>query len=439
MSDYYGYLLAVLGLAICVVSGLAWKLAIMSAIVVILAMCGNEALERSPEQRPGIVRKFTFKNQFDGKANIMQGISFGPWFEILRNRWRHIDWRTYWLRVLHITVLSLINSVLALLESVIYGSAVEGTKINERPVFILGHPRTGTTHLFNVLSKDTEQFIFPNTFQCGFPNGMLTLEKYSYLFAGLIDKKRPMDNMYLDFSQPQEDELALNVLTAGTSPYMPLVFMNREPEFRDFFSFEKATLSDKARWVGALKHFMKKVTFSASLAPGAKKERRLLLKSPVHCSRAKLLHQLFPKAQFVYIHRNPYVVWKSAVNMADTTYWHSYLAKPTDEHITEFILNQYEVLFEDYIEARKTIPKEQLREISFQELTDDPIGSIGSLYKYFGWDSFQDAKPLMESYLAGLATYRKNTFVPLDDKERSYIYKRWKRSFDEFGYKEQEI
>ena len=32
--------------------------------------------------------------------------------------------------------------------------------------------------------------------------------------------------------------------------------------------------------------------------------------------------QLFPKAQFIYMHRDPVDVFVSAANMADTTYWY---------------------------------------------------------------------------------------------------------------------
>ena len=53
---------------------------------------------------------------------------------------------------------------------------------------------------------------------------------------------------------------------------------------------------------------------------GGGAERRLLLKSPVHTSRIKILLQLYPDAQFVFIHRDPYTVFKSAANMADTTW-----------------------------------------------------------------------------------------------------------------------
>ena len=53
---------------------------------------------------------------------------------------------------------------------------------------------------------------------------------------------------------------------------------------------------------------------------GGGAERRLLLKSPVHTARIKILLQLYPDAQFVFIHRDPYTVFKSAANMADTTW-----------------------------------------------------------------------------------------------------------------------
>lgn len=47
----------------------------------------------------------------------------------------------------------------------------------------------------------------------------------------------------------------------------------------------------------------------------------LLIKSPVHTARVRLVLGLFPRARFLYIHRDPYEVFQSAVHMADTYYW----------------------------------------------------------------------------------------------------------------------
>ena len=63
-------------------------------------------------------------------------------------------------------------------------------------MFILGHPRTGTTHLFNLLSLDSK-FAYTNTFQAGFPSGFLLLERFKVYLKNVVDNKRPMDNMAL--------------------------------------------------------------------------------------------------------------------------------------------------------------------------------------------------------------------------------------------------
>ena len=47
------------------------------------------------------------------------------------------------------------------------------------------------------------------------------------LFCSVIDRTRPMDNMPLHFDLPQEDEIAINVLSSGRSYYMPLWFMRQ--------------------------------------------------------------------------------------------------------------------------------------------------------------------------------------------------------------------
>ena len=80
-------------------------------------------------------------------------------------------------------------------------------------------------------------------------------------------------------------------------------------------------------------YFLKKIQFAAAA-------RRLLLKSPVHTARVKLLREMFPKATFIFVQRHPYEVFKSAVTMADRYYWQCYPQKPRVEDVQEFILYQ---------------------------------------------------------------------------------------------------
>ena len=46
------------------------------------------------------------------------------------------------------------------------------------------------------------------------------------------------------------------------------------------------------------------------------------------------------------IHENRRVqVFQSAAHMADTYYWYTYLERPSDDAINDFILDQYDVLY----------------------------------------------------------------------------------------------
>ncbi len=53
--------------------------------------------------------------------------------------------------------------------------------------------------------------LIDQTHQCGFPAACLWLEPFRFLLNGVLTKTRPMDNIPLTMSVPQEDELAVTV------------------------------------------------------------------------------------------------------------------------------------------------------------------------------------------------------------------------------------
>ena len=55
---------------------------------------------------------------------------------------------------------------------------------------------------------------------------------------------------------------------------------------------------------------------------------RLLLKSPCHTGRIRHLLQLYPNAQFVFVHRHPIDVFLSSVHSTNTTYGYMFLQRP---------------------------------------------------------------------------------------------------------------
>lgn len=239
--------------------------------------------------------KFQPKFQKSTKNNPMSGICFFALVEIFSKRWRQIDYLTYWPRILVISLLSILNSLLAVVEYLLFESSIRQTRPNPRPVFILGHPRTGTTLLHSLVALDEGQFDVCTTFCAGFPSCFLWFERIGKeMFRGILDETRPMDNVVLDFDLPQEDELATNVLSAGTSPYMPLFFMSQEPDFRPYYAFDDHASGDeklspeemataRKRWGSAFYYLCQKLTLRSLRMKQA--ALRLVLKSPVHTAR----------------------------------------------------------------------------------------------------------------------------------------------------------
>lgn len=191
----------------------------------------------------GASLSFTRKNVYSTKNNPLCGITFFTWLKMLFKFGHWIELK-YYFRVLFISVLSMINLVLSWVEAWKYSALIEAVDLPDDPVFIVGHPRTGTTLVHNLLSSDHDNFFYCSTFCAGFPSAFLWFEKFGKkLFASAMEKTRPMDSMPLHFDLPQEDELATNMLSGGYSYYMPLWFMKQEPFFRRYLDFSSVRLA----------------------------------------------------------------------------------------------------------------------------------------------------------------------------------------------------
>ena len=237
---------------------------------------------------------------------------------------------------------------------------------DQPPVFILGHPRTGTTLLHSLLALDEERFAICDTFMVGFPHCFLWFEKAGkYLFADLLSSTRPMDNMQLHFDLPQEDELGTNLLGGCTvSAYNSLIFMRDEKEYRKYQCFleDEVSKDDVEKWTHCFKTLIAKIKMRDLLRDRSRKKgdarrqpRQLVLKSPCHTGRVRLLLKLFPKAKFVFIHRNPYEVFISGAHMASTTYGWMFLQQPRDVDLQEYILGQGEILHNEYFACKEDV------------------------------------------------------------------------------------
>lgn len=365
------------------------------------------------------------KHQWSIGHNYMTGITFGAWMRLLRQNRFHIS-PAYLHRAAFITFASLTNSASAFAEHLAYGKAIQRTEITRPPVFILGHWRSGTTLLHDLLAQDTAQFNFANTYQVVNPlTFLLTENLFTRMLAGLLPATRPMDNMALKFTSAQEDEFA-PLLISLMSVYLGISFPRRTPDYEKYLSFKNVPRADVAAWQAAFMLFCKKL----SLNDG----RSLLLKSPPHTARIKILLEMFPDARFVHIHRDPYRVFESQRHFFDTAGWYTYLQRPDLDAIDEGILQRHETMYDAYFEDLPLIPKDHFCEVRFTDLEAGPEQEVARIYDALSLDFSPQYQGDLAAYVAGLSGYRKNDFCGLDSAEKALVAARWQRSFDHGGY-----
>jgi omega-hydroxy-beta-dihydromenaquinone-9 sulfotransferase len=92
-------------------------------------------------------------------APLWIGCNFTAWTRLaIHNRFA-VHWSRWHYAVLY-TVLSVVNSFLGMWQRIVFGRRVAHTAIADAPIFIVGHWRTGTTMLHEMLVLDDHRTTF---------------------------------------------------------------------------------------------------------------------------------------------------------------------------------------------------------------------------------------------------------------------------------------
>jgi omega-hydroxy-beta-dihydromenaquinone-9 sulfotransferase len=345
---------------------------------------------------------------------MWQGCTLGAWCRLLfRNRLAvHLP---FWHIIFVDTFVCLGHSVLRLVQTLLFGRAIARTPLAGPPIFIVGHWRTGTTLLHELMVQDA-RFGFPTTYECVDPNHFLLTEGlFSRWFQFLMPKHRPMDRMKVGFERPQEDEFAMCMLGLP-SPYLTIAFPNRPPIDQEYLDPAGMPPRALARWKRGFLDFVKTVTF--------KQKKRLVLKSPPHTARIKVLHEMFPDALFVRIVRDPYVVFPSTVKLWKSLYDTHGFQTPTFAGLEEFVFATFLKMDERFEEGRRLLEPEQICDVRYENLVADPEGTIRSIYERLNLGGWEEMRPRLAAFTATLRGYETNKYE-LSAEEREAIRRRW--------------
>ena len=309
--------------------------------------------------------------------------------------------REFMARYLGLLFCDALFAPMRLWQSMAYGRRIAREELHPEPLFLLGFWRSGTTLLHNLLSMD-QRWGFVNTYQAAMPDVFLAGQnRVRRMIEKSLPPNRGVDNIPVDFSMPQEEEIAM-MCSSGLSPYAFLHFPRTAEKALDYlFVEERLDARERAEWKREFTRLLK----TASYYMGGKP---LLLKSPSNTSRITALLELFPSAKFVYIQRDPYDTVRSYERLLRLMNdWHA-LQRSDFDGLLMKQLEVYRDMAMAYLEQRELIPSGRLVEIRYEELEQDKVGQIRRIYDALGLDGYDEFEPRLAEYVASIEGFQKN-------------------------------
>lgn len=365
------------------------------------------------------------------KGNLMQPLALGSfrnWVSLLKEQ--EVPPR-FWGRAMYVSLTSLLFAPVRAYQHWRYDRVFARVQVKQAPIFVLGHWRSGTTHLHNLLTQD-RRFGYVSALQVIAPDFFYVAgESFKTLLRKGTPENRMIDNMAWSIDSPQEEEMALG----NMSPHSFYLFWSFPQKAQEYFQryavFEDASREMIEEWKAAYVDVLKKATLNM-------KGRRLVVKNPVNTGRIPVLLEMFPNAKFIFLHRNPYDVFLSTRNLYRKTLPHSQLQEISDAEVDKNILTFYEGLLRHYLRDRELVPKQNLIEISYAALDENPMSTIRRIYQRLNFWHFSRVRGRLRQYLDSLSGYKKNRYeISAEDIRK--VNARWQFAFDAWGYERREM
>ena len=340
---------------------------------------------------------------------------------LLRRHW-HLSASRY-VRIAIVLGLSLMLQRHIRREERLYRETVQYTPIQEDPVFITGHWRSGTTFLHYLMALDRDAFACPTNYQCFFPTIFLTVKEHSWVYRMLKramgTRTRLIDNMPFDLASPQEEEWMY--IPEGAFSYVEKLFFPKTAVL-DLEETLRLSTDEKTRDV-TLKIF-KKLTFAHN--------RRILSKSPGHVSRIPLLRELFPKGRFVFLVRNPYEVVVSM--MRAKTILGNLLSLQRHQGYDIVSTSKFLAFYFEIMKRNLGLlePAEYLI-LRYEDLVKEPLASVKAIYEALGIEYSEKFEEALRAELASFRDYKRNVFE-ITGEMKEVVYRECQPIFEEFGY-----
>ena len=267
------------------------------------------------------------------------------------------------------------------------------------PVVIAGLPRTGTTHLHNLLAaggdfrtmrywEAVEPFPLPAEVDVRPDPRHARMDLAVSMIDLLMPHFRSMHEMTTDHVH-EEIQLLANDFSS-----MLMETLAHVPRWRDFY-----LQSDQTPHYQYLVTQLKAMQY---LRGG----RRWLLKSPQHLEQLPVLDRVFPDVVVVCTHRDPLPVTLSMVAMIVYSS-RMYSSGPPVHDIAASWVGRLQLLLSALLRDRDIVGPDRSMDLQFDDFMADQLGAVEQVYRLAGEPMTHESHDAIEKYLA---SHQRNRF-----------------------------
>lgn len=314
------------------------------------------------------------------------------YWRVLRHVWSLRGWsgrrRTLLRLLFRVPLEYLCNALCFLLDYVLF-PALWRQRV-ERPVFIVGHARSGTTLAHRLLAADTETFSYFLYWEMFFPS---LLQKRLIRALGVVDEKllgcffnrklvawddrtfgptRHMHDMSLWNSEEDQFVMRGAFVTQQWSLEIPMV------DIVDIFHVDEMPARKRRRW---LQHYRECVKRQLLLNGG---ERIHLSKNPLMSGWVQSLIDTFPDARVVVMVRDPASCIPSVLKLVELN-WRGRGWRREDYAQSLRVLT--DISFESFHHPRQVLarnPRTPQIAVDYRALTSAPRHTVHDIYRALG-------------------------------------------------------
>jgi hypothetical protein len=264
----------------------------------------------------------------------------------------------------------------------------------DRPIVVAGLPRSGTTHLLNLLSADSRlrslpwwEAIAPVPDPSDGDAGTQPDPRWTRAEAGWVQQDAMLPHMKAmhEFSPDHVSE-DVELQAIDFSSYL-IEWLARVPRWRDYY-----LAHDQTSTYAYLKKALQVLTF-------LKGPNRWVTKCPQHMEQLPAVQGVFPDATIVITHRDPVASIQSAITMS--CYAARILRRRVDpQGDAEYWIDRYERLLRRCVRDRDTLPESRVLDVYFHELTADSAAVLKQIYSKAGLSLTPAALAQLHEFLA---------------------------------------